>query len=85
MCSSDLVRGALPSGTPDGGTTSGVHADLLADGPRGTDGVDAAASAWNGMLVVRLLAADGASLRRAVMPLLSILRDGRPMPRVWLC
>lgn len=43
------------------------------------------ASAWNGMLVVRILAPDGASSRRSVIAVLSVLRDGRPLPRVWLC
>jgi urease accessory protein len=43
------------------------------------------ASAWNGMLIARFLAPDGASSRRSVMAALSVLRDGRPLPRVWLC
>jgi urease accessory protein len=42
-------------------------------------------SAWNGMLVMRVLAADGGSVRRNVMAALSVLRDGRPLPRLWLC
>jgi urease accessory protein len=46
---------------------------------------DCAASAWNGMLIARILASDGASARRSVMAVLSVLRDGRPLPRVWLC
>ena len=37
------------------------------------------------MLVARLLAADGASLRTSVVAALQVLRDGRPLPRVWLC
>lgn len=45
----------------------------------------AAASAWNGMLVVRLLAADGATLRHDMLRALAVLRGGRPMPRVWSC
>jgi urease accessory protein len=44
-----------------------------------------AASAWNGLLIVRILAADGASSRRSVMAVLAVLRDGRPLPRAWLC
>jgi urease accessory protein len=43
------------------------------------------ASAWDGMLVVRVLAADGASLRTAVVAALHVLRAGRPLPRVWNC
>ncbi len=42
-------------------------------------------SAWDGMLVARLLAANAASLRRAVVAALHALRDARPLPRVWLC
>lgn len=46
---------------------------------------DAAASAWNGMLIARIVGADGASLRRVIMVVLSALRDQRPLPRVWMC
>jgi urease accessory protein len=37
------------------------------------------------MLVARILAADAAVLRRAVIAALQVLRGGRPLPRVWLC
>jgi urease accessory protein len=43
------------------------------------------ASAWDGMLIVRVLGADAASLRIAVIAALQVLRAGRPLPRVWLC
>ena len=46
---------------------------------------DCGASAWNGMLIARMLASDGASSRRSVMAALAVLRDGRPLPRAWLC
>jgi len=46
---------------------------------------DFAASAWNGMLVVRIVAQDGAAARRSVLSVLAVLRDGRAMPRIWLC
>jgi urease accessory protein len=46
---------------------------------------EAAASAWNGMLVTRLLAGNAAALRLAATAVLHVLRDGRPLPRVWLC
>ena len=42
-------------------------------------------SAWNGMLVARMLATDGAALRTALTAALAELRDGRKLPRVWLC
>lgn len=45
----------------------------------------AGASAWNGMLVGRIVAPDGAALRRIVAAGLASLRDGRPLPRVWMC
>jgi urease accessory protein len=45
----------------------------------------AAASCWNGMLVTRLLARDGAILRHDMLRALSALREGRAMPRVWSC
>ncbi len=46
---------------------------------------EAAASAWNGMLVTRLLAHNAAALRLAATAVLHVLRDARPLPRVWLC
>jgi urease accessory protein len=42
-------------------------------------------SAWNGMLIGRMVADDGASARRGIVAALTVLRDGRPLPRVWLC
>ncbi len=45
-------------------------------------GVDWAASAFAGKLVVRAMAQDGFRLRRQVVRLLGALRDG-PLPRVW--
>ncbi|MBN9559141.1 MAG: urease accessory protein UreD [Alphaproteobacteria bacterium] len=43
------------------------------------------ASAWNGLLVARILATDGARLRKAMIAGIQVLRATRPMPRVWLC
>lgn len=48
----------------------------------GALGVLGAASAWNGLLVARLIGADGSTLRRDVAILLAQL-TGRPLPRVW--
>ena len=45
----------------------------------------AAASAWNGMLIARILAPSGATLRTTVIAVLTALRDNRPLPRVWMC
>lgn len=49
----------------------------------GADGVEGAASAYDGKLVVRLLARDGWPLRRQILSLLHVLRRGCPPPRVW--
>ncbi len=46
---------------------------------------DAGASAWNGMLVGRIVARDGASMRASVVAGLAALRVGRALPRVWTC
>ncbi|HME24004.1 MAG TPA: urease accessory protein UreD [Acetobacteraceae bacterium] len=46
---------------------------------------EVAVSAWDGMLIARMLAGDGASLRAAVINALQVLRRGRALPRVWLC
>jgi urease accessory protein len=46
---------------------------------------EAGASAWNGMLVVRILGPGGAGVRRSVVAALAALRPSRPLPRVWLC
>jgi urease accessory protein len=46
---------------------------------------EAGVSAWNGMLVARILSPDAAGLRRAVIAALQLLRTPRPLPRVWLC
>lgn len=48
-----------------------------------TDDTQAAASAYDGKLVIRLLAADGWPLRRQILSLLHVLRRGAPPPRVW--
>ncbi|GAB0119250.1 urease accessory protein UreD [Acidisoma sp. 7E03] len=45
--------------------------------------LEAGVSAWNGLVLARLLARDGAVLRQAVMVALDILRGGAALPRVW--
>jgi urease accessory protein len=45
---------------------------------------EAGASAWNGMLVARLIAPTGQALRHDLIRLIETLR-GAPMPRVWHC
>lgn len=43
------------------------------------------ASAWNGLLIGRIVATSGAQLRAAIIAGLTPLRAGRPLPRVWQC
>jgi urease accessory protein len=45
-------------------------------------GVQAGASGFDGKLTVRLMAADGWPLRKQILRVLEVLRDG-PLPRVW--
>jgi urease accessory protein len=61
----------------DEGTAAGVRA--LGDHLRGEVGV----SAWNGLAVVRLCAADGKALRHDLVAVLAAVR-GTPLPRLWL-
>jgi urease accessory protein len=44
-----------------------------------------AASAWNNMLIARVLAPSGEALRATVVAVLRVLRGDRPLPRVWMC
>ena len=48
-------------------------------------GSESGVSAWNGMLVARILGTDSAAVRRTVVAALAVLRESRPLPRVWLC
>jgi urease accessory protein len=45
-------------------------------------GVNAGASGFDGKLTVRLMAADSRLLRKQILRVLQVLRDG-PLPRVW--
>jgi urease accessory protein len=47
--------------------------------------VEAGVSAWDGLLLSRIVAADGADLRTAVVAGLAVLRADRALPRVWMC
>jgi urease accessory protein len=46
---------------------------------------DAGASAWNGMLRVATVSRDAAAHRALVASVLSVLRNGEPLPSVWRC
>ncbi|ENN89870.1 urease accessory protein UreD [Rhizobium freirei PRF 81] len=43
----------------------------------------AGASQWKDKLVLRLAAADGFALRKVLIPVISTLRNGAPVPKVW--
>lgn len=47
------------------------------------DGHMGGASQWRDKLVVRLAAADGFALRKILIPVISALRNGSPVPKVW--
>jgi urease accessory protein len=47
------------------------------------DSVRGGASAFEGKLFCRIVARDGLSLRRALIPVLEALRHGEPLPRLW--
>jgi len=49
------------------------------------DGRDGAASAWDGMLVARILSSTAAIARARLLAVLASVREGRPIPRVWMC
>jgi len=61
----------------DDSTVAAVRA--LGDSMRGDVGV----SAWSGIALVRLLAADGAALRHDLATVLTTLSD-TPLPRLWV-
>jgi urease accessory protein len=65
---------------PDAETRLAALRDAWGDAP-----AEAGASAWTGMLVGRVVARDGARLRATVTAGLAALRDGRALPRVWMC
>ncbi len=57
--------------------------DPLRDAPRAFAAVEAGASAFDGLLVARLLARSPDALRAAMVAALSLLGGGRALPRVW--
>ena len=82
-----LQRTAIAGGAGASATIWFVAPDVESrlDAVRAVLPDEAAASAWNGLLVTRLLASSAAALRLTTTAVLDVLRDGRPLPRVWLC
>lgn len=65
---------------PDAGARLDAMRAALAGAP-----AESGASAWDGILVARIVAKDGAGLRKALVAGLGALREGRTLPRVWMC
>ncbi len=61
--------------------TAGTRLDAVRDALAGET---AGASAWNGMLVARLISHDAARHRAALLRVLAVLREG-VLPAVWRC
>jgi len=60
-------------------------AETMLDAIRAVLPDEAGASAWNGMLITRILADSSVALRASVTAVLRVLRGERPLPRVWMC
>jgi len=54
------------------------------EGVRAVLGSSSGASAFDGKLFCRILAGDGMSLRRTLVPVMAALRGGSPPPRLWI-
>jgi urease accessory protein len=83
-----LARPAIAAGARSVATIVYVAPDAEArlTGVRAAlDGAEAGASAWDGMLLARMLAPESATLRRMVTAALAVLRGARSLPRVWRC
>ena len=82
-----LQRPAIANGAQAVATVVHVAPDAEAhlDAVRAVLPREAGASAWNGLLLARILAPTGDALRRALIAVLGIIRGLRPLPRVWSC
>jgi len=80
-----LARPAVLNGNRAMATALLVAPDCerLLDPVREALGAAGGASAWKGKLLVRVIAADGFELRRSLLPALSVLMNGRTLPKVW--
>lgn len=61
-----------------------ADAEARLDAVRSALGRAGGASAFEGKLFCRILADDGLSLRRTLVPVLAALREGKPPPRLWM-
>lgn len=69
--------------SPDGEGMVPIVRERLSGGRMEKGAVEAGVSAWNGVLLVRLLAANGADMRWAIIETLGLLRGTDPLPRAW--
>jgi urease accessory protein len=67
----------------DGESMVPILRERLGGGRMEDGAVEAGVSAWNGVLLMRLLAGNGAILRRAIIETLGLLRGSNPLPRAW--
>jgi urease accessory protein len=85
----DIARRILKPAILDGNSAMATillaapECERLLDPVRQAIGDSGGASAWNGKLLARVAAADGFSLRRVLIPLLTQLSAGRSLPKVW--
>lgn len=61
----------------------GPRAEAMLPQLRHCLGESGGASHWNGKLVIRLSAADGFAMRKILIPIISLLRNGAAVPKVW--
>jgi len=82
-----LRRRAVAGGARAVATVVHVAPDAEAhlDAVRAVLPLEGGASAWNGLLLARILAPTGGGVRRALTAVLGIIRGLRPLPRVWSC
>lgn len=61
----------------------GANAEAFLDPVRHAIRDTGGASSWGGKLLIRIAASDGLALRSNVIPALSILMNGQPLPKLW--
>lgn len=63
----------------------GPDAEARLDAVRAVLPPEGGASAWNSLLLARILAPTGGALRRTLIAVLAVIRGAHPLPRVWSC
>lgn len=80
-----LARPAILAGNVAMATAffTGRDTEALLEPVRAAIGETGGASCWDDKLLVRIAAPDGLALRSTLIPVLSVLMNGRPLPKVW--